>query len=93
VLHEILGLPNVKNYDGSWTEYGSLVGVPLGEDGGFRFFAAPGEWTLRVLAPAAVVFTPLVCAGAKRHVVAMLTNKSSERRLAFPLDFAPVHGW
>ena len=29
VLHEILGLPNVKNYDGSWTEYGSLVGVPI----------------------------------------------------------------
>jgi hypothetical protein len=25
--------------------------VPLGEDGGFRFFAAPGEWTLLVLAP------------------------------------------
>jgi hypothetical protein len=25
--------------------------VPLGEDGGFRFFAAPGKWTLRVLAP------------------------------------------
>jgi hypothetical protein len=25
--------------------------VPLGEDGGFRFFAAPGAWTLRVLAP------------------------------------------
>src|SRR6185369_3904904 len=93
VLHEFLGQPNVKNYDGSWTEYGSLVGVtiskdksskeaviegqvlrggapvspgyarllgtgdefvaevPLGEDGGFRFFAAPGSWTLRVLAP------------------------------------------
>jgi thiosulfate/3-mercaptopyruvate sulfurtransferase len=29
VLHEILGQPNVKNYDGSWTEYGSLVGVPV----------------------------------------------------------------
>ena len=28
--------------------------VPLGEDGGFRFFAAPGEWTLRVLAPGSV---------------------------------------
>ncbi|MBV2366105.1 sulfurtransferase [Streptomonospora nanhaiensis] len=28
-LHELLGLPNVKNYDGSWTEYGSLVGVPV----------------------------------------------------------------
>ncbi|HEU5031944.1 MAG TPA: sulfurtransferase [Spirillospora sp.] len=28
-LRELLGLPNVKNYDGSWTEYGSLVGVPI----------------------------------------------------------------
>ena len=37
VLHELLGQPRVKNYDGSWTEYGSLVGVPvaLGD--------APGE--------------------------------------------------
>ncbi|MEU9116535.1 sulfurtransferase [Streptomyces sp. NPDC048483] len=29
VLHELLGQTNVKNYDGSWTEYGSLVGVPI----------------------------------------------------------------
>lgn len=29
VLHELLEVPNVKNYDGSWTEYGSLVGVPV----------------------------------------------------------------
>src|SRR3569623_1719409 len=29
VLRELLGAPNVKNYDGSWTEYGSLVGVPI----------------------------------------------------------------
>ena len=29
MLHELLGQPNVKNYDGSWTEYGSLVGVPI----------------------------------------------------------------
>jgi thiosulfate/3-mercaptopyruvate sulfurtransferase len=29
VLHELLGLTDVKNYDGSWTEYGSLVGVPV----------------------------------------------------------------
>jgi len=28
-LQELLGLENVKNYDGSWTEYGSLVGVPI----------------------------------------------------------------
>jgi thiosulfate/3-mercaptopyruvate sulfurtransferase len=29
VLHELLEQPNVKNYDGSWTEYGSLVAVPI----------------------------------------------------------------
>ncbi|GAB3353520.1 sulfurtransferase [Amycolatopsis echigonensis] len=28
-LHELLGQQDVKNYDGSWTEYGSLVGVPV----------------------------------------------------------------
>ncbi len=32
VLHELLDQPNVKNYDGSWTEYGSLVGVPIEKD-------------------------------------------------------------
>jgi thiosulfate/3-mercaptopyruvate sulfurtransferase len=36
VLRELLGHSNVKNYDGSWTEYGSLVGVPvaLGDEPG-----------------------------------------------------------
>jgi hypothetical protein len=34
---------------GSGDEF--VAEVPLGEDGGFRFFAAPGEWVLRVLAP------------------------------------------
>jgi thiosulfate/3-mercaptopyruvate sulfurtransferase len=29
VLHELLGHRDVRNYDGSWTEYGSLVGVPV----------------------------------------------------------------
>ena len=29
VLSELLGKKNVKNYDGSWVEYGSLVGVPI----------------------------------------------------------------
>jgi len=29
VLHELLGWADVRNYDGSWTEYGSLVGVPV----------------------------------------------------------------
>jgi thiosulfate/3-mercaptopyruvate sulfurtransferase len=29
VLHELLGNSDVKNYDGSWTEYGSLVGAPI----------------------------------------------------------------
>jgi thiosulfate/3-mercaptopyruvate sulfurtransferase len=29
VMHEILDQANVRNYDGSWTEYGALVGVPI----------------------------------------------------------------
>ena len=29
VLNYLLGLPNVRNYDGSWTEWGSLVRVPI----------------------------------------------------------------
>ena len=29
VLRELLGHSDVKNYDGSWTEYGSLIGVPI----------------------------------------------------------------
>ena len=29
VLKYLLGYPNVKNYDGSWTEWGSMVGMPI----------------------------------------------------------------
>jgi len=29
VLHELLGYPQVRSYDGSWTEWGSMVGVPI----------------------------------------------------------------
>ena len=29
VLTQILGYPKVRNYDGSWTEYGSIVGAPI----------------------------------------------------------------
>jgi thiosulfate/3-mercaptopyruvate sulfurtransferase len=32
VLHELLGHDNVKNYDGSWTEWGNLVSVPIEKD-------------------------------------------------------------
>ena len=28
-LKYLLGYPNVRNYDGSWTEWGNLVGVPI----------------------------------------------------------------
>jgi thiosulfate/3-mercaptopyruvate sulfurtransferase len=29
VLHELLGYRNIRNYDGSWTEWGSLIGAPI----------------------------------------------------------------
>jgi thiosulfate/3-mercaptopyruvate sulfurtransferase len=32
VLHELLGKDDVKNYDGSWTEWGNLVNVPIDKD-------------------------------------------------------------
>jgi thiosulfate/3-mercaptopyruvate sulfurtransferase len=32
VLHELLGRDDVKNYDGSWTEWGNLVAVPIEKD-------------------------------------------------------------
>jgi hypothetical protein len=50
VVHE--GTPVATGYArllGTGDEF--VAEVPLGADGGFRFFAAPGSWTLRVLAP------------------------------------------
>jgi thiosulfate/3-mercaptopyruvate sulfurtransferase len=32
VLHELLGKDDVENYDGSWTEWGNLVDVPIEKD-------------------------------------------------------------
>jgi len=29
VLHYLLGYPKLRNYDGSWTEWGSLIGAPI----------------------------------------------------------------
>ena len=44
-----VGYARLLNDDGEF-----VAEVPLGDDGGFRFFAAPGTWTLRVLAPGGV---------------------------------------
>jgi uncharacterized protein DUF1416 len=43
------GYARLLNADGDF-----VAEVPLGEDGGFTFYAAPGDWTLRVLVPGGV---------------------------------------
>jgi uncharacterized protein DUF1416 len=49
------GAPVAAGYARLLNESGEFVAeVPLGDDGGFRFFAAPGTWTVRVLAPGGV---------------------------------------
>ena len=59
-----VGYARLLNSDGDF-----VAEVPLGEDGGFRFFAAPGSWTLRALSAAGngdAVVTP---SGAGIHEV------------------------
>ena len=53
VTHE--GSPVSVGYARLLNSGGEFVAeVPLGADGGFQFFAAPGDWTLRVLAPGGI---------------------------------------
>ena len=50
-----LGTPVPTGYARLLNSDGEFVAeVPLGEDGGFTFYAAPGDWTLRVLAPGGI---------------------------------------
>ena len=50
-----LGTPVPSGYARLLNSDGEFVAeVPLGEDGGFTFYAAPGDWTLRVLAPGGI---------------------------------------
>jgi uncharacterized protein DUF1416 len=44
-----VGYARLLNGDGEF-----VAEVPLTADGGFQFFAAPGDWTLRVLAPGGI---------------------------------------
>jgi hypothetical protein len=62
------GYARLLNADGEF-----VAEVPLGEDGGFTFYAADGDWTLRVLAP-----------GGIRHdqAVSAQTGKITELELA-----------
>ena len=58
------GAPLLAGYARLLNDGGEFVAeVPLGEDGGFRFFAAPGTWTVRVLAPGGVSTDQTVTAG------------------------------
>jgi len=51
------GYVRLLNSDGEF-----VAEVPLGEDGGFTFYAAPGDWTVRVLAPGGLSAEQLVSA-------------------------------
>ena len=62
------GYARLLNADGEF-----VAEVPLGEDGGFTFYAAPGEWTLRVLAPGGI---------RADQVVSAQTGKITELELA-----------
>jgi Protein of unknown function (DUF1416) len=55
------GYARLLNGDGEF-----VAEVPLGEDGSFRFFAAPGGWTVRVLAPGGITASEAVTAGYGR---------------------------
>jgi Protein of unknown function (DUF1416) len=68
------GAPVAVGYARLLNSGGEFVAeVPLGDDGGFRFFAAPGTWRLRVLAPGGVT--------ADRDVTAA-TGKIAELEVA-----------
>jgi hypothetical protein len=57
------GTPVASGYARLLNVGGEFVAeVPLGEDGGFVFYAAPGDWTLRVLAPGGIRAEQLVSA-------------------------------
>ncbi len=62
------GYARLLNSDGEF-----VAEVPLGEDGEFTFYAAPGDWTLRVLAPGGV---------RADQVVSAQTGKITELELA-----------
>ncbi|HYK34140.1 MAG TPA: DUF1416 domain-containing protein [Streptosporangiaceae bacterium] len=62
------GYARLLNSDGEF-----VAEVPLGEDGGFTFYAAPGSWTLRVLAPGGI---------RADQVVSAETGKITELELA-----------
>jgi Protein of unknown function (DUF1416) len=55
------GYARLLNEDGDF-----VAEVPLGDAGGFTFFAAPGDWTVRVLAPGGVSVDRPVSAGYGR---------------------------
>ena len=68
------GAPVPIGYARLLNDEGEFVAeVPLDDDGGFRFFAAPGAWTVRVLAPGGARADETVSAD-KGHTTTLTVN-------------------
>ena len=88
-------IPTAKNvpWSKAANDDGEFVAeVPLGADGGFRFFAAPGTWTVRVLAPRGARAEETVSADRGHTTTLAVSVTTIERHITHVYEKLGVHG-